>query len=88
MALGTLGAWLVVVEVMNADWSFDPVRVGVTAIGGVAATIVVALAVTWRALGARGGGAVARRVIWIKAGSLRFVHLSPSSIESPTRDPI
>jgi putative ABC transport system permease protein len=53
VALGTLAAWLVVTQLLKGEWSFDPIRVLVIAAGGTAATLAVALAGTWRVLGAR-----------------------------------
>jgi putative ABC transport system permease protein len=53
VALGTLAAWLVVTQLLKGVWSFDAGRVIVIAMGGTAATLAVALAGTWRVLGAR-----------------------------------
>jgi predicted lysophospholipase L1 biosynthesis ABC-type transport system permease subunit len=38
---------------MKTDWRFAWDRVALTVLGGVALTVLVALAGTWRALGAR-----------------------------------
>jgi putative ABC transport system permease protein len=50
-ALGTLGAWLFVTEVMEEPWLFLPGRVAVTALGCVVVTTALGFAGTWRALG-------------------------------------
>ncbi len=51
--LGTLAAWLIVTRLMKGDWLFDPGRVGLTAVAGVAVTLLIAWTGTWRALGAK-----------------------------------
>jgi putative ABC transport system permease protein len=53
VVLGTVAAWLVVVKVMRADWSFAAGPVALTVLGGIGLTLLVALGGTWRALGAR-----------------------------------
>ncbi|MEI9983371.1 MAG: FtsX-like permease family protein [Aliidongia sp.] len=53
VALGTLAAWLVVTQLLKGEWSFDAGRVIVIALGGTVVTLAVALAGTWRVLGAR-----------------------------------
>jgi putative ABC transport system permease protein len=52
-ALGTLAAWLVVTQLLKGEWRFDLVRVVLIAAGGTFATLAVALAGTWRILGAK-----------------------------------
>ena len=53
VALGSLAAWLVVTFLLKGEWRFDLVRVAVIASGGTAVTLGIALAGTWRILGAR-----------------------------------
>jgi putative ABC transport system permease protein len=52
-ALGTLAAWLVVTQLLKGEWRFDLFRVVLIALGGTLATLAVALAGTWRILGAK-----------------------------------
>ncbi|MGF1456624.1 MAG: ABC transporter permease [Alphaproteobacteria bacterium] len=47
---GTLTAWLVITEVMDAPWVFLPGTVGLTILAATLATIVLGLAGTWRSL--------------------------------------
>jgi predicted lysophospholipase L1 biosynthesis ABC-type transport system permease subunit len=51
--LGTLAAWLVVTQLLMGEWHFDTGRVILIASGGTVATLAIALAGTWRVLGAR-----------------------------------
>jgi|HubBroStandDraft_1064217.scaffolds.fasta_scaffold00207_5 putative ABC transport system permease protein len=53
VALGSLASWLVVTQLLAGEWVFDVGRVVGIALGGTAATLAVALAGTWRVLGAR-----------------------------------
>jgi putative ABC transport system permease protein len=53
VALGTLAAWLVVTLLLKGEWHFAAGRVALIAAGGTAATLGIALAGTWRVLGAR-----------------------------------
>ena len=48
---GTLGAWLVVTQAMQADWSFVTLPALGTALAGIALTVVFGYAGTWIALG-------------------------------------
>ncbi len=48
---GTLGAWLVVARVMEAEWVFLPVQVFGTVAAGIAITLTLGFAGTWVALG-------------------------------------
>jgi putative ABC transport system permease protein len=48
--LGWLSAWLVVTKVMASEWIDLPLTVALTALGGVAVTVGLGLAGTWRAL--------------------------------------
>jgi putative ABC transport system permease protein len=50
-ALGTLASYLVVTEVMRADWVFLPGAVALSAIVALAMTLALGYAGTWRALG-------------------------------------
>jgi putative ABC transport system permease protein len=48
--VGWLAAWIVVAKVMGADWVALPGTVALAALGGVAVTVALGLAGTWRAL--------------------------------------
>lgn len=50
---GTLGAWLVITQVMKAPWTFLPAIALGTAAGGVMLTVLLGLAGTWLALSQR-----------------------------------
>lgn len=52
-AAGTLAAWLVITQVMDAVWVFLPVTLLMTVLGAVLVTILLGFAGTWRALGVR-----------------------------------
>ena len=47
---GTVAAWAVLTQVMNADWIFLPGTVALTVVLSVAVTVGLGLAGTWRAL--------------------------------------
>ena len=47
---GTVAAWAVLTQVMNADWIFLPGTVALTVLLSVAVTVGLGLAGTWRAL--------------------------------------
>lgn len=51
--IGSIAAWLVLTQVMRAEWTFLPGAVLATAVLATAITVVAGLAGTWRALGAR-----------------------------------
>ncbi|MGD9614133.1 MAG: ABC transporter permease [Alphaproteobacteria bacterium] len=51
--IGTLAAWALVTGPMNAGWTFLPWPLLLTASGAVGLTVVLGLAGTWRALGAK-----------------------------------
>ncbi len=51
MALGTLAAWLVITQVMEARWSLRPDILVATAAAGLAVTVACGFLGTWRALG-------------------------------------
>ncbi|MEN3951957.1 FtsX-like permease family protein [Iodidimonas sp. SYSU 1G8] len=51
MALGTLGAWLVITRIMDARWIWQPEILVATAIGGLIVTVAFGFLGTWRALG-------------------------------------
>jgi putative ABC transport system permease protein len=53
MALGTLAAWLVITQIMEARWSFHPEILVATALAGLAVTVAFGFLGTWRALGER-----------------------------------
>jgi len=50
---GTLSAWLVIVQVMEAPWSFLPVTLGLTVAGATIVTVALGLIGTWNALSAK-----------------------------------
>ncbi len=50
---GTLSAWLVIVLVMQAPWSFLPVTLGLTVGGATIVTVALGLMGTWNALSAK-----------------------------------
>ena len=51
MALGTLAAWLVITNVMEARWTFHPEILVATALTGLVVTVAFGFLGTWRALG-------------------------------------
>ena len=51
MALGTLGAWLVITGIMDARWIWQPEILVATAAGGLVVTVAFGFLGTWRALG-------------------------------------
>jgi putative ABC transport system permease protein len=53
MALGTLAAWLVITQIMEAQWSFHPEILVATAAVGLVVTVAFGFLGTWRALGER-----------------------------------
>ena len=50
-AVGTTASYAVMSFVMEGDWVFDPVAVTVTATAGIAVTVLLGFAGTWKALG-------------------------------------
>lgn len=50
-AVGTAGSHAVMRFVMEGDWEFDPFAVAVTVAAGIAVTVLLGFAGTWRALG-------------------------------------
>jgi putative ABC transport system permease protein len=50
---GTVSAWLVVTQVMQAPWSFLPVTLGVTIVSAAVVTVALGLIGTWNALSAK-----------------------------------
>ena len=51
MALGTVAAWLVMTQVMQADWIWQPQVLVGTALAAMAVTVAFGFMGTWRALG-------------------------------------
>ena len=51
--LGTIIAYLFITRVMEGDWRLAPVTIAATALIGMALTLLIGLAGTWRALGQR-----------------------------------
>ena len=49
-ALGTLASYAVMFYVMEGDWIFDPIAVVVTAAAGIAVTVLLGFAGTWKTL--------------------------------------
>jgi len=49
--IGTTAGWAVVVHVMHADWTFEPVVIAVTGFLCLAITVVFGFFGAWRALG-------------------------------------
>jgi len=50
---GTISAWLVITQVMEAPWSFLPVTLGVTVVAATLVTVSLGLIGTWNALSAK-----------------------------------
>lgn len=50
-AVGTVGSHAVMRFVMEGDWEFDPFAVAVTVAAGIAVTVLLGFAGTWKALG-------------------------------------
>ena len=50
---GTVSAWLVITQVMQAPWSFLPVTLGLTIVGATLVTLALGLVGTWTALSAK-----------------------------------
>jgi putative ABC transport system permease protein len=51
--LGAVISYLFITRVMEGDWRFVPLTIGLTALVGVALTLLIGLGGTWRALGQR-----------------------------------
>lgn len=49
--VGTTASYAVMYFVMEGDWVFDPLAVAVTAVAGIAVTVLLGFAGTWKALG-------------------------------------
>ena len=49
--VGTIASYAVMYFVMEGDWVFDPIAVTVTATAGIAVTVLLGFAGTWKALG-------------------------------------
>jgi len=52
-AVGSIAAWLVVTQVMQAPWAFLPVTLGLTITGAAVITVGLGLLGTWNALSAK-----------------------------------
>ena len=50
--LGTLAAWLLVTQVLSADWSFAALPLAAVLAGATGLTMALGFAGTWRVLGA------------------------------------
>jgi len=50
---GTISAWLVITQVMEAPWSFLPITLGVTVVAATLVTVSLGLIGTWNALSAK-----------------------------------
>ena len=53
VAVGSVAAWIVVTEIMRAEWAFLPGTAAATVVGGTLLTAVLGFAGTWLALGQR-----------------------------------
>ena len=51
VAVGSVAAWIVVTEIMRAEWAFLPGTAAATVVGGTLLTAVLGFAGTWLALG-------------------------------------